>query len=830
VSFAWPETDILPLRFGLSGLAALCLTLNPARGAAPLPLTALEGRNSAPELIVVGAATDSYPYSFADAKGGPQGFSVDILDAVARAMNLSVRREAAQGREIQARFVLGAFDCLQSFTYSPSRENVADFSVSYLTLQGGIFVRKGGPVQRFEDFEGKPFAIVGRGSEGEAFLAEHHLHVQIFDSTSAEEALRKVASGECAGTFLSRLTALSVIYHAHIQGVTALGDPVEDHEIRHSCAVHKGNAKLLAQLNEGLAIIHGTGEYDRIYRKWFGRIDAPLFTHQQLVVYAVTALALALITALGGAFWQRSLRKRIGRQAKELAGQRALLQALYDNIPMGMTVIEMEAVGPRLISMNREAGRLYAIEPRAAINRLLPELPLAEGPRGHFQDVLSRRPASGEIVHYEYEFGQARRVLEVTLIALSAGGGTPHLCVLAEDISARKLMDAEIAQTRKLRAVGELVGGIAHEFNNLLTPVILKVGEIQMDWSGDAKLQQEIVVIAQVAQRAAELTRRLLTFGRKSEARADPVQLAEAVTNCFELLHPGMDRRIVWENRIPADLPVIHFNATELSQILINLLLNARDTLLEKLALRHDDSWIPVIAVSATGLPPEAAVPGKPREGVRLLGWQRLTVRDNGVGIPPSIGERIFEPFFTTKEVGKGTGLGLATVWHLITEAGGRIEMESKPGAGSSFHILLPVWPGLDAPAKPAVARAPAPATARVLLIEDEPLVAQTVQAILRRGGHEVHHIADGAEAWKHLAGDFSQYNLLVVDVNLPGLNGVDLVGRARSKHFAGRILVVSGRVDMADLRALVQLQVDRVLMKPFTAQQFEAALSKCVA
>jgi signal transduction histidine kinase/CheY-like chemotaxis protein len=565
-------------------------------------------------------------------------------------------------------------------------------------------------------------------------------------------------------------------------------------------------------------------------QKLFGRIEAPLFSQQQLVVYTVAALALALITALLGAFRQRSLRKRIGRQAKELASQRALLQALYDHIPMGMTVVEMTDVGPRLISMNREAGRLYDIEPRSAINRLVPELPMAEGSRGHFQDVLSRQPKAGEIVHYEYAFGQAQRALEVTLISLSPGSGRPVLCVLAEDISARKLLDAEIAQTRKLRAVGELVGGIAHEFNNLLTPMMLKVSEIQLDWSRDAKLQQEIVVIAQAAQRAAELTRRLLTFGRKSEARADSLQLVELVANCFELLRPGMDRRIVWENRIPTDLPAIRFSATELNQILINLLLNARDTLLEKLALPHDDSWVPLIRVTAVSLPPEAASAGKPRNGIPLLGWQRLTVRDNGVGIPPNIGERIFEPFFTTKEVGKGTGLGLATVWHLVTEAGGRVEVESQPGVGSSFHVLLPVWPGVDAPAKPAVVRAPTPATARVLLIEDEPLVAQTVHAILRRGGHNVHHIADGAEAWKHLAGDFTQYDLLVVDVNLPGLNGVDLVGRARAGHFAGRILVVSGRVGMSDLRALVQLHVDRVLTKPFTAQQFEGALSECLS
>jgi signal transduction histidine kinase len=799
--------------------------------AATTPLAAIPAGTASPGAILVGASTDSYPYSFVDQKGGLEGFSVEVLNAVARTMNLEVRREAAKTRDIQARFAHGEFDCLQSYSHSPSREDIADFTVPYLTLQGGVFVRKAGPVRQLEDLAGKRFGILGSGSPGEAFLSDHHLRVQIVNCSSAEEALSLVQSGDCAGAFISRLTALAVISRSQIEGITALGGPLDDYEIRHCIAVHKGNAKLLAKLNEGLAIVYRTGEYDQIYRKWFGRIDAPLFTHQQLVVYAVTALALALIAALGGAFWQRSLRKRIGRQAKELAEQRALLQALYDHIPMGMTFLEMADAGPRLISMNREAGRLYGVEPRIAINSLLAELPMGDGPRGHFQDVLRRLPEREEIVHYEYEFGHAQRVLEVTLVCLSPGdGSSPHLCVLAEDISERKLLDTEIAQTRKLRAVGELVGGIAHEFNNLLTPMILKVGEIQMDWSRDAKLQQEIVVIAQAAQRAAELTRRLLTFGRKTEASADSVQLAELVNNCFELLRPAMDRRIVWESDVPPDLPLLRFNATELNQVLINLLLNARDTLLEKLSLPHDDSWVPLISVSVSALPAEASSPGKPRAGVPLIGWQRLVVRDNGMGIPPSISERIFEPFFTTKEVGKGSGLGLATVWHIVTEAGGRVEVQSRPGVGSSFHVLLPVRPGIDPPAKPPAPRPPAPATARVLLIEDESLVAQTVQAILRRGGHQVRHIADGAEAWKHLAGDFSQYDLLVVDVNLPGMNGVDLVGRIRAGNFAGRILVVSGRVGMSDLRALVQLHVDRVLTKPFTAQQFEAALSECLA
>src|SRR5471032_656257 len=137
--------------------------------------------------------------------------------------------------------------------------------------------------------------------------------------------------------------------------------------------------------------------------------------------------------------------------------------------------------------MNRAAGRLYGIDPETTLNRPLTDLALPPGPRRHLEEVLRRRPADEKIVHYEHEIDNSRGVLEVMIVPLSPEAGDfPRLCVLAEDISARKLLDAEVAQSRKLRAVGELVGGIAHEFNNLLTPMMLKVGAIQLDWAGDA--------------------------------------------------------------------------------------------------------------------------------------------------------------------------------------------------------------------------------------------------------------------------------------------------------------------------------------------------------
>ena len=276
-------------------------------------------------------------------------------------------------------------------------------------------------------------------------------------------------------------------------------------------------------------------------------------------------------------------------------------------------------------------------------------------------------------------------------------------------------------------------------------------------------------MIAQAVRRTAELTRRLLTFGRKVDHKSEAIRLEAISRGCFDLLKNTIDRRISWETSIPPGLPPLLMNATDLNQVLLNLLLNARDALLERLAGKNPEGWAPKISIEAEQLPPTAFEMPKGLGAKTLLGWQRLTVRDNGLGMPPDVIERIFEPFFTTKGAGKGTGLGLATAWHLVTDAGGRLNVESTLGVGSAFHVLLPVWP--------AVRGAPAGGRA--------PWAGQALSSAAGRGrgaGRQLGHRDPEArrppdppssrtalEAWKHLAENLGTYDLLIIDVNLPG-------------------------------------------------------------
>lgn len=783
--------------------------------------------------LVVGVTSDSYPHGFINDRGEWVGYSADLFDAVARVMNLKFRRVSAPGKELFQRFKDGEFDLLQAYSQTTEREAYAEFSFPFLTLQGAVFVRQqDSPIRTLNDFNGRRFAIIGRGSIGEQFIRDHRLQVEAVYVSSSEEALALVDRGDCAGTFMSHLTALSVAERNGLDSIVLFGEPLADYDIRHCFAVHKGDARLLARINEGLAILQRSGEFKAIHQKWFGRFERNSITREEVVSWGLGVLAVALAVSVAAYLRQRALRRRITRQAEELAGQQQLLQALYDNLPFVLCVLEGLPENPRVLSLNRQAEPYFGLAAREAGGRELRALPVEPEWNRHLLELLERSPNHAGFVREERGLSSTRRRLVFTLVPLAPGpGGRPRTCVLAEDVTDRRALDDEIAQSRKLRAVGELVGGIAHEFNNLLTPIMLKTGEIKYEWPDDPRLHEAIDLIATAGLRGAELTRRLLTFGRKAESRIEPVQLAAVVDSSFALMRLTLDRRIQWHNAVPADLPPLHLNLTDLNQVLANLILNARDTLLDKLAL-HREGWTPAITIEASAEPLSALPPLIGSQAQKnILSWQQLTVRDNGMGMDALVRERIFEPFYTTKEVGKGTGLGLATVWHLIQESGGRIDVESTPGQGSAFHVWLPVIP---APAGTAPAFVPPPSgentPARIFLADDDDLVAQTVVTALQRFGHAVHRENDGAAAWKFLQERHRDFPLIILDVNMPGLDGIELAQRVRTTlHYAGKILIISGRVGSNDLRELTQARVDAVLTKPFEIMEFIKTVESCL-
>ena len=323
-----------------------------------------------------------------------------------------------------------------------------------------------------------------------------------------------------------------------------------------------------------------------------------------------------------------------------------------------------------------------------------------------------------------------------------------HLFVL-RDITERRVLEDQLRQAQKMEAVGQLAGGIAHDFNNLLT-VIAGYGEIARRRIGAGPGVNELGEIQRAAERAGELTRQLLAFARRQVLEPVPLDVNRVATGLAPMLSRLLGETIEIAMLAGDELPPVLADRVQLEQVVINLAINARD-----------------------------AMPGGGTLAIETSfsdGHVRLAVSDTGSGIEPELLERIFEPFYTTKEVGLGTGLGLATVHGIVTQSGGRVDVVSSPGMGSTFTVLLPAADASLEPASEPAERPRIGGDETLLLCEDEDGVRKLLELVLRGAGYTVLSAA-GPEEGLALAARHA-VDALVTDIVMPGMSGLELADR----------------------------------------------------
>jgi len=374
------------------------------------------------------------------------------------------------------------------------------------------------------------------------------------------------------------------------------------------------------------------------------------------------------------------------------------------------------------------------------------------------------------------------------------------------DITLQRQLEEEARQSRKLETAGRLAGGVAHDFNNLLT-AILGTSELLLAGLAPGTAEREDVEeIKRAATRAANLTRQLLAFSRRQVLQPRTLDLNQLVHGVETMLRRLIGEHITLATRAADQLWRVRADPGQLEQVIVNLCVNARDAMPTggSLVVETDNVHFPGAAHGA-----EAIMPAGP--------YVLLTVTDTGTGMEPQTLGHIFEPFFTTKEPGRGTGLGLATVYGIVKQSGGFIFVDTEPGRGSRFRIYLPqvhgVIEGPDTPAEPRPARA----TGTILLVEDEEAVRRLARRVLEEVGYRVLEAADGPEALR-LAGRWDDaIDLVVTDVIMPGMSGQELSARLRLQRPWLKILYVSGYTDDAILQHGTLLPNTSFLQKPFT-------------
>jgi PAS domain S-box-containing protein len=401
--------------------------------------------------------------------------------------------------------------------------------------------------------------------------------------------------------------------------------------------------------------------------------------------------------------------------------------------------------------------------------------------------------------------GAVRWIRDRAFPVKDAAGRAVRCVGVAEDITERKELEERLLHSQRLESIGTLASGVAHDLNNILTPVLMASGVLQEKLEAPADRELMSLVEAE-ARRGAVIVNQLLTFGRGVAGRRLPVQPRQLVREMVHIMRETFPRNIVIAEETAADLRAIEADATQLHQVLMNLCLNARDAMPTggTLTLRAENTELRGTRSSQN---PWA------KGGPHVV----LTVSDTGQGIPPEILGRIFDPFFTTKGVGQGSGLGLSTVHGIVRSYDGFVTVRSEVGQGTTFKVFLPAMVGRD-PVENVVAevRAQPGQGELILVIDDERSVLAVTRRILETKGYRVVAVSDGEEALRALKAQAQEVRLVLTDMMMPGMDGAALVPLLRQVAPAVKIIGVSGMDQQHRAAQLAELGFAEILLKPY--------------
>jgi PAS domain S-box-containing protein len=509
------------------------------------------------------------------------------------------------------------------------------------------------------------------------------------------------------------------------------------------------------------------------------------------------------------------------RQAQEaLLESEAHFRHLFENMTTGVAVYEPVDGGRdfTILDLNQAGARYAKVCREEILGRLVTEIfPGLEemGLLACFRETL----ASGEPTFLpvrEYRDGRTTMWAENRVFRLPSG----RIVAMFDDRTEQRQLEGRLLHMQKMDAIGQLAGGVAHDFNNQLTGV-LGYAELLIRRLEDPNLKRLAENIATAARRSADLTRKLLAFSRQGQFQCVSVDLHRLIAETVEMLLHSIDKRIRLVQQLEAPLAVVMGDPSQLQNALLNLAVNARDAMPEGGVLTFTSAHLDLTSTEAQGLG-EELVPGA---------YVEIRIEDTGCGMPPAVREHIFEPFFTTKEAGKGTGMGLASVYGTVQQHQGAIAVTSQIGVGTAFRILLPLT------------EAPSPGEARssgrrsdqgqrrcILVVDDEDLIRELVKTVLEDAGNEVLAVGNG-----HLAVDiyrqhWQRIDLVVLDVVMPELDGVEAFLAMQAINPAIRAVMASGFSINDRLQGILADGRQAFIQKPYDLERLLALVDERIA
>jgi PAS domain S-box-containing protein len=495
--------------------------------------------------------------------------------------------------------------------------------------------------------------------------------------------------------------------------------------------------------------------------------------------------------------------------------QAALLDEAQD-------AIVVRGLDDRITFWNKGAERIYGWTSEEVVGktarelRLLSELNEAQFAKG-LQAIRERGEWSGEMRQFTRSGNEITVESRWTVVRDEKGEPAATL-VINTDITERKKMEAQFLRAQRMESIGTLAGGIAHDLNNVLSPILMAVQMLQLKIADDGA-QEWLAILQSNAERGADMVRQVLSFARGVEGERVALQPKHLVKDVVKILKDTLPKSVSIKYEVPNDLWMISADATQVHQVLMNLCVNARDAMQHggELTLRAEN----VTLDNAYARMHIEAKPGP---------YVMLTVADTGAGITPEVVSRIFEPFFTTKEIGKGTGLGLSTALTIVRSHGGFINVYSEPKKGTQFTVYLPAIEAARAErAEKMRVELPSGDGELILVVDDEDAIRQITKGTLETFGYRVLTASDGTEAVALYAQNIGEVEAVITDMMMPFMDGPATIRALQKMNPRVRVIAASGLAAADKESEALALGVRMFLPKPYTAEKLLKALAEVI-
>jgi two-component system, cell cycle sensor histidine kinase and response regulator CckA len=773
-----------------------------------MPPCFAQGELANPSQPIRVSVFDLDPLNFVDDAGEAQGLYPDLIRALLGHRGVKIEFVPGTWAEGLARVEQGDVDLQPIIAWSEERAKVLDYSEEpVVTIWGQVFTRPDELVTTVLELEGSRVGIMGRDINGANFIStaeKFGVSCEIVEFGTHADLFLAVQRGEIRAGVAPQHYGFG-----HADDYDLVGSSIIFSPFPIFFATKKGGrTDLLRHIDEHLREWKAdkNSGYYRIVAYWMG---GKSFERKIIPQWLVAVLLGTGVTALLLLLNVRLLRVQVRRRTEELHASEQHYRELVDSV--NSIILRMNRDGT-IAYMNDYGLKFFGFREDELIGRSVLGTIVPEKTRDGFDlsamlQGLVTNPGRYELNENENIRQDGRIVIvQWTNKAIyDAQGVFKELFSVGTDMTERRKWESHLQQEQKIEAIGVLAGGIAHDFNNILAVIIGNADLAHPLAKNDTELQEYLDEISHASHRARKLIQQILTFSRSKEQTKRTVSLTDALSESRRFLRATIPTTVDLQLKIEKDA-LVFGNPTQIHQIIMNLCTNAYH------ALTGNTGAI-VLALKTEELKQEKqTLCGEVPPG----GYAVIEVKDDGCGMTPALLQKIFEPYFTTKALDEGTGLGLAVVHGILKDMGGTIEVDSEQDKGTTFSVYLPLEKDQRAtPRKKSLNGGARGKNEHLLLVDDEEALCALMGKFLRRSGYLVDTFTNGPDLLEALKEQPEKYSLIITDMAMPGMSGIQLVEQVRKLHLELPVVLCSGYVDVIENDMIGELGIGAVLQKP---------------